>query len=276
MNSKGNRLEGRVGFITGGASGIGRGIAERYISEGAKVVLFDRNSELLKEVKDVFGEDCATIDGDVTIEADLERGVAVAVEHFGRIDIGINSAGLGTYGYITEQTEEQWDTVIDICLKGVFFSMKHEARGMLKQGEGGVIINIASLNSRQPAEGFSAYCSAKAGVEMITKVGAMEMGSHKIRVCCISPGAVDTPLTAGLNSTPSLATELIDNIPLKRIGTTDDIAGAALFLASDDASWVSGETLFVDGGSVTKRYPILSDHVPMLKELMSKGGKNHE
>jgi len=271
MTTKGNRLKERVAFITGGASGIGRAIAERYISEGARVVLFDRNTELLKSVKEDFGEDCITVEGDVTAEADLERGAAEAVKHFGRLDIGINSAGLGTYAYITEQTEEQWDTVIDICLKGVFFSMKHEARQIMANGEGGVIINIASLNSRQPAEGYSAYCSAKAGVEMITRVGAMEMGSYKIRVCCISPGAVDTPLIAGLKDNPSLFEELIDNAPLGRIGTTDDIAGAALYLASDDASWVTGDTLFVDGGGLTKRYPILSDHIPLLKGLMTKG-----
>ena len=271
MNAKGERLKGRVAFITGGASGIGRGIAARYINEGAKVVLFDLNGMLLKEVKEIFKEECIIVEGNVTSEKDIERGVAEGVARFGHVDIGINSAGLGTYAYITEQSEEQWDMVIDICLKGVFFSMKYEARQILAQGQGGVIINIASLNSRQPAEGYSAYCSAKAGVEMITKIGAMELGPNKIRVCCISPGAIDTPLIAGLKDNPSLYAELLDNTLLDRIGTTNDIAGAALFLASDDASWITGETLFVDGGCQTKRYPILSNHIPELKLFMSKG-----
>ncbi len=270
MNPSGKKLQGRVAFITGGASGIGRGISEWYIREGAKAVLFDRNADLLNEVKEVLKEDCITVVGDVTREKDLESAVAQGVRYFGYVDIGINSAGLGTYAHITEQTEEQWDEVIDICLKGVFLSMKHEARQMLAKGKNGVIINIASLNSRQPAEGYSAYCSAKAGVEMITKIGAMELGPHKIRVCCISPGAVATPLIAGMANYPSLGMETMDNCLLDRIGTTDDIAAAALFLASDDASWITGETLFVDGGCQTKRYPVLSNHVPELKLLMTR------
>ena len=270
MSSNHEKLNGRVAFITGGASGIGRGIAERFVSEGAKVVLFDLNAALLKEVKDDLKENCLTVEGDVRNEKDLERGVSEGAKQFGSIDIGINSAGLGGYAHITEQTEEQWDLVIDICLKGIFFSMKHEGRQMLAQGGGGVMINIASLNSRQPAEGYSAYCSAKAGVEMITQIGAMELGPHKIRVCCISPGAVATPLTAGMGNFPSLGVEAMDNCLLDRVGTTDDIAAAALFLASDDASYITGETLFVDGGCQTKRYPVLSNHIPELAEFMSK------
>jgi len=269
--SRGSKLKGRVAFITGGASGIGRGIAERFISEGAKVVLFDRNGPLLEEVAQILKDDCFAVEGDVAIEKDIERAVAEGVKKFGRLDIGINSAGLGTYAYISEQSEEQWDMVIDICLKGVFLSMKHESRQMLSQGEGGAIVNIASLNSRQPAEGYSAYCSAKAGVEMMTKVAAMELGPHKIRVCAISPGAVDTPLIAGLKDFPALNEAVMDNTLLDRIGTTDDIASAALFLVSDEASWITAETLFVDGGCQTKRYPVLSEYIPMLQMLMSKG-----
>ena len=270
MSSLNKKLEGRVAFITGGASGIGRGIAERFVNEGAKVVLFDLNTELLGEVKESLKDDCITVVGDVTREKDLEKGVARGAEVFGKVDIGVNSAGLGGYAHITEQTEEQWDTVMDICLKGIFFSMKHEARQMLTQGGGGAIINIASLNSRQPAEGYSAYCSAKAGVEMITKVGAMELGPHKIRVCCISPGAVATPLIAEMGSYPSLGVESMDNCLLDRIAMPEDIAAAALFLVSDEASWITAETLFVDGGCQTKRYPVLSNHIPDLAEFVTK------
>ena len=269
--SEGSRLKGRVAFITGGASGIGKGVAERFIREGAKVILFDRNAPLLMEVADIFKDDCIACEGDVSIEKDIERAVAEGVKKFGHVNIGVNSAGLGTYAYISEQSEEQWDMVTDICLKGVFLSMKHESRQMLSQGEGGVIINIASLNSRQPAEGYSAYCSAKAGVEMMTKVAAMELGPHKIRICAISPGAIDTPLIAALKDVPALFDAVLDNTLLDRIGTTDDIASAALFLASDDASWITGETLFVDGGCQTKRYPVLSEYIPVLQMFMSKG-----
>jgi NAD(P)-dependent dehydrogenase (short-subunit alcohol dehydrogenase family) len=255
MNTAVNRLEGRVALITGGASGIGLAIAERYVGEGGKVMLADLNGELLKEAETQLGGACVTIEANVTVEADMERAVAATVESFGRLDIGVNSAGVGTYAVITDQTEEQWDTVINICLKGAFLSMKHEGRQMIAQGDGGVIINISSLNSAQPGEGCSAYCSAKAGVNMLTRVGAMDLGPHKIRVCGIAPGLIETPLTGGIWEMPQLLDGYLENIPLGRAGVPEDIANAALFLASDDASWVSGETLFVDGASATKRYP---------------------
>lgn len=254
-----DRLEGRVALITGGASGIGRAIASRYLREGGKVMLADLNTELLKEAEAQLGSSCTTIEANVTVEADVERAVAATVKRFGRLDIGVNSAGLGTYAVITEQTEEQWDTVISVCLKGVFLSMKHEARQMMVQGDGGVIINISSLNSTQPGEGFSAYCSAKAGVNMLTRVGAMDLGPHKIRVCGIAPGLIDTPLTAGIKEMPRLMDAYLENIPLGRSGVPEDVSNAALFLASDDASWISGEILFVDGASSTKRYPEMTN-----------------
>jgi 3-oxoacyl-[acyl-carrier protein] reductase len=268
MSDRNKRFEGKVAFITGGASGIGRGIAEKFLEEGAKVMLADINKDLLEEVKAKLGDACETAVANVTVEADLEKATLKTVECFGRLDFGVNSAGLGTYAYITEQIEEQWDLVIDTCLKGVFMSMKHEMRQMLKHDDGGAVVNIASLNSRQPAEGYSAYCSAKAGVEMMTKVAAMEMGPYKIRINAISPGGVDTPLIAGYDQNKELFAESMDNTPLGRIGTTDDIAAACLFLCSDEASWITGDTLFVDGGCQTKRYPVLSDHIPFLKQLM--------
>lgn len=258
MNGLVNRLEGRVALITGGASGIGWAIANRYAREGGKVVLADIDAELLKEAKAQLGSSCATVEANVMVESDMERAVAVAVKHFGRLDIGVNNAGVGTYAVITDQTEEQWDTVIDVCLKGAFFSIKHEARQMISQGGGGVIINISSLNSTQPGEGMSAYCSAKAGVNMLTRVAAMDLGPHRIRVCCIAPGLIDTHATAGVREMPQILDAFLENIPLGRSGKTEDVANAAMFLASDEASWISGETLFVDGASSTKRYPELN------------------
>jgi NAD(P)-dependent dehydrogenase (short-subunit alcohol dehydrogenase family) len=255
MGGTDNRLEGRVALITGGASGIGRAIANRYVAEGCKVMLADLNADLLKDAATQLGSACTTVEANVTVEADLEKAVSATVEHFGRLDIGVNSAGVGTYAVITDQTEEQWDTVVNTCLKGVFLSVKHEARQMVAQGGGGVIINISSLNSRQPGEGASAYCSAKAGVNMLTQVAAMDLAPQKIRVCCIAPGLIDTPLTSPIKEMPQLLDAYLENIPLGRAGLPEDIANAAMFLASDEASWISGETLFVDGASSTMRYP---------------------
>jgi NAD(P)-dependent dehydrogenase (short-subunit alcohol dehydrogenase family) len=250
-----DRLAGKVAVITGGASGIGWGVAQRYIEEGARVVIGDRNEALLAERADALGDNGTTCAGDVTSEADLARLVSTAVDTFGRLDIGVNCAGLGTFAPIHEQTEEQWDQVLDINLKGVFFSIKHEARAMLAGGHGGAIINIASINARQPAQGMSAYCASKAGVEMMTRVAAMELGPHGIRVTGIGPGLIDTPLTSMFNMVPGMREEFIENIPAGRTGQPRDIANAALFLASDDAEWVNGDTLFVDGGELTMRYP---------------------
>ncbi len=251
----GKRLNQRVALVTGGASGIGLEIARHYVAEGAKLVLGDANAEALAECDKEFGDDAATLAADVRVEAQVEALLALATERFGRLDVAVNCAGLGTYAPIAEQTEEQWDTVLDVCLKGVFLSMKHEARLMRSVGGGGVIINVASLNAYQPAEGMSAYCAAKAGVEMITRVGAMELGRDGIRVCGIAPGLVDTPLTAALSQVPGVREGYLENIPLGRVGTTADVAGAAVFLACAEASWVSGTTLQVDGASNTKRYP---------------------
>ena len=251
------RLKDRVALVTGAASGIGREIARRYADEGARVVLGDRNGALLHEAARALGDAGAAVEMDVTVESDTERAAGEAVSRFGRLDIGVNCAGLGFGVLLTEQTEAQWDTVVDVCLKGVFLSMKHEARRMVAAGRGGVIINIASISARQPAEGLSAYCAAKAGVEMLTRCAAMELGPHQIRVVGIGPGLVDTPLTTFQQERPHVREAFLANIPLGRVGTPGDIASAAVFLASDDASWISGDTLFVDGAELTKKYPEL-------------------
>ena len=250
-----DRLGGMVALVTGGASGIGREIARRYVDEGARVVIADRNAPLVQDTVKALGDATAGLDMDVTREADVERAVALAVSRFGRLDIGVNCAGLGYAVPLTEQTEQQWDTVLDVCLKGVFLSMKHEANAM--DARGGVIINIASINARQPGAGLSAYCAAKAGVEMLTRVAALELGARKIRVVGIGPGLVDTPLTTFQQERPHVRHAFLENIPLGRVGRTADIAHAAVFLASDDASWITGDTIFVDGGSLTKKFPEL-------------------
>ena len=251
-----NRLAGKVAVITGGASGIGWGVAQRYLEEGARVVLGDRNEDLLATRAPLLGDDGITCTGDVTNEADVARLVEAAVTRFGRLDIGVNCAGLGAFAPIHEQTVEQWDHVLDINLKGVFLSVKHESKAMLAAGNGGAIINIASINARQPAQGMSAYCVSKAGVEMLTRVAAMELASHGIRVTGIAPGLIETPLTA-FASVPGMREEFLENIPAGRSGQPIDIANAALFLASDEATFVNGDTLVVDGGELTMRYPRL-------------------
>jgi NAD(P)-dependent dehydrogenase (short-subunit alcohol dehydrogenase family) len=248
----------KTAVITGGASGIGREIARRFVADGMRVVLGDLNESLLKEAQSELGADACEIERcDVTVEADVANLVARA----GVPDIGVNCAGLGALAAITDHAVEQWDLVLDVCLKGVFLSVKHEAAAMQAAGQPGVIINIASINARQPAQGMAAYCSAKAGVEMLTRVAALELGPAGIRVCGIGPGLIDTPLTEYTKAMPQFRDGYLENIPAGRVGTTTDIASAAAFLASDAASWISGDTLFVDGGSLTRGYPMMLDIV---------------
>jgi NAD(P)-dependent dehydrogenase (short-subunit alcohol dehydrogenase family) len=246
----------KTAVITGGASGIGREIARRFAKDGMRVVLGDLNESLLADAQSELGADVCDVERcDVTVEADVERLVARA----GVPDVAVNCAGLGALAPITAHPVEQWDLVLDVCLKGVFLSVKHEAAAMQAAGRPGVIINIASINARQPAQGMAAYCSAKAGVEMLTRVAALELGPAGIRVCGIGPGLIDTPLTEYTKVLPQFRDGYLENIPAGRVGTTADIASAAAFLASDDASWISGDTLFIDGASLTRGYPMMLD-----------------
>jgi NAD(P)-dependent dehydrogenase (short-subunit alcohol dehydrogenase family) len=251
------RLAGRVGVVTGGASGIGAASARKFVAEGARVVLADRNEALLGQMADELGDAAVTEVVDVTVEADVERMTARAVEAFGGLHFALNCAGLGTLEPVTDHSLEGWQTVIGVCLTGTFLSLKHEARTIAATGGGGAIVNLASINAKVPSKGMSAYCSAKAGVEMLTRCAAMELGPQGIRVAAIGPGFVETPLTEYAKMLPAIGDAYVASIPLGRAGAAADIADAATFLVSDEASWVSGETLYVDGAESTMGYPDL-------------------
>jgi NAD(P)-dependent dehydrogenase (short-subunit alcohol dehydrogenase family) len=180
-----------------------------------------------------------------------------ALSEFGGLDAAVNAAGFGTFGFVADHPVDEWRAVIDTDLTGVMLSVKHEARVMRDGAKGGAIVNIASINARVPAEGMAAYCCAKAGVEMLTKCAAMELGPAGIRVSGIGPGFVDTPLTAFTQVVPAIRDAYVTSTPLGRAGQPDDIADVAVFLVSDEGRWISGDTLFVDGASMLKAYPEL-------------------
>lgn len=264
------RLDGKTAVITGGASGIGHETARRFVAEGARVVIGDLDPEAgARAAAEIGGGDGIVSEAvDVRNEADVERLVARAVDTFGGLDLAVNCAGLGTWSPIHLHPLDEWEKIVGTCLTGVFLSVKHEAAAMVAAGTGGVIVNMASINSKVPSDGMVAYCSAKAGVEMLTRVAAMELGPKGIRVCAIGPGFVDTPLTA-FASLGGIRDAYLASVPMGRIGRPGDIADAAVFLASDEAGWISGETLYVDGAESTKGYPVIGDHLAAMGEELA-------
>ncbi len=221
------RLAGKVAVITGGASGIGWQTVQLFVAEGATVVIGDSNAALLEERgTELEGDTSATAVVDVAQESDVEGLVGLAVDTYGRIDVAVNCAGIGYLGAVEEHPLDRWRAVLDVCLTGTFLAVKHEARVMLDHG-GGAIVNISSISGRQVSEGMAAYCSAKAGVDMLTRVAAVELGPRGVRVNAIAPGFIETPMTAPTQAKSRQA--FLDAIPLGRAGQPADIARAALF-----------------------------------------------
>lgn len=261
-----DRFVGRVAVVTGAASGIGAAIARRFISEGGRVAGGDVNTDGLDAMAAELGDAFTGMRADVTIESDVAALVATAVSAYGAVHHGFNVAGASRPAPIVEMSEEDWDFTVDLCLKGVFLSTKHEARQMIAQGAGGSIVNVASLNSRVPMHFGAAYSSAKAGVAMFGQQGALELAEHSIRVNTVSPGLTATPLTEPMLTVPAAHDAFMAAIPLKRAGTPEDMAAMALYLASDDASYVSGVNVLVDGGWEQTAYPDLR---PVIAEIMA-------
>ncbi|GGC66795.1 short-chain dehydrogenase [Siccirubricoccus deserti] len=256
MSNDGKRFAGKTAVVTGGASGIGLAILRRLLAESAAVVCADVDPERLRTVEAEFESDSILcVQTDVTKEREIEELVRSAVGRFGVLDCAFNAAGASRPGYLVDLTEEAWDYTVDLCLKGVFLCMKHQARQMLAQGAGGAIVNIASLNAHVPMHAGAAYASAKAGVEMLTRNGALEWTDQGVRVNAVLPGLVQTPLTRRHFGNPEALAAFKARIPLGRPAQPEEIAGPALFLASEDATYVSGASLLVDGAWAVSGYP---------------------
>lgn len=252
------RLDGKVAIVTGGASGIGQRIAEVFVEEGARVLIADVDSDGIGAMIARLGHNYA--DGalaDVRDEDSVRKMVEQAARRFGRLDIAVNNAGAGGFSPIQSYPLADWERVIGISLTGTFLCTKHVAAQLIAQGQGGSIINIASLNAIQPAEGFAAYCAAKAGIVGLTKVAALELGRHQIRVNAIGPGLIHTPAVAPMLTIPGLEEAFVQEAPLGRAGEPDDVARLALWLASDESSLMTGQALYLDGGASLNRYPTL-------------------
>jgi NAD(P)-dependent dehydrogenase (short-subunit alcohol dehydrogenase family) len=247
------KLEGKVAVITGAASGLGRASAVRFAAEGAAVVAADLNSqggELLVSEIAAAGGRAVYQRTDVTSEQDIKSLVDRAVREYGRLDITYNNAGvIGATGSIETTTEAEWDKTFAILIKAVFFGIKHSAAPMRAAG-GGSIISTASIAGLSGSFRLHAYSASKAAVINLTRTAAIELGKDRIRVNCICPGVISTPLVHG--GIPG-GKEILDPIlgkaqPLQRAGQAEDIANMAMFLASDEANWITGAAMVVDGG----------------------------
>jgi NAD(P)-dependent dehydrogenase (short-subunit alcohol dehydrogenase family) len=253
------RFEGLVAFVTGGGSGIGAAAVRRLAEEGARVAVVDRDLAQAQAVAEGLGDRGFAIQADVQLEAAIEQAVAATVERFGALDVAVNAAGYGTSAEVVDMTLEQWRGVMNVDLTGVFLSTKHQARQMLRQGRGGAIVNIASTNAEQPGEGLAAYCVAKAGVVMFNQVAAIELAPHAIRVVGVGPGLTETPATAAFLQRAETRAAYLDNIAAGRAAHVDEIAGLIAYLASPEAAYVNGETVYIDGTLRARGYPTLKE-----------------
>lgn len=240
------RLQHKVAVITGGNSGIGLGIAEKFHAEGAKVVIFGRNQKTLEAAKAKLQDRCLCVEGDITQTDDLKRLFNETEKTFGKIDALVVNAGVGERLSIEEVTEEKFDTMVNINYRGAYFTVKYALDYL---NHPAAVILIGSIAATLTIKRHSVYASTKAAVVKLAQNIANDLGKYQIRVNSISPGYIKTPIfEKRLQSNPDYLNKRAVNIPLQRIGTPEDIANAALFLASDEASYITGTNLLVDGG----------------------------
>jgi glucose 1-dehydrogenase len=251
------KLDDKVALVTGSSQGIGQAIAIRLAQEGADIVINYRShpegaEETLAKVKAAGGK-CHLIDGftvqaDTGMVTDVQRMIADSVAHFGKLDILVNNAGIEKNADFWNVTEADYDAVLNVNLKGVFFAIQTFVQHLLETKRPGKIINISSVHEELPFPHFAAYCASKGGLKMLTRNLAVELAPHNITINNVAPGAIETPINSKLLNDPEKLGALLKNIPLGRLGQPGDVSGMVAFLASADADYVTGSTFFVDGG----------------------------
>jgi 3alpha(or 20beta)-hydroxysteroid dehydrogenase len=240
------RIEGKVALITGGARGMGAAHARRFVAEGASVVIGDVLDEAGETIAATLGENARYVHLDVTKAADWKAAVDIAVHDFGSLDILVNNAGIVTIASIEDYTEAQWDTTIDINLKGQFLGIQAVVPAMRNSTRGPSIVNISSVTGFKGYERMPGYVASKWGVRGLTKQAALDLGKYGIRVNSVHPGTIETPMIDGVRTDSKSDVK----VALHRIGQPDEVSGAVLYLASDDASFTSGAEILVDGGEM--------------------------
>ena len=242
----------KIALITGSSQGIGRAIAERFASEGADVVInYSGNAERAQEALqavEATGRRGLVVQANIGSTADIKKLFAAALEHFGQLDILVNNAGVETHAPFWEVAESDYDKVLNVNLKGTFFATQEFVNHLRHTNRRGKIVNISSVHEELPFPNFTAYCASKGGVKMLTRNLSVELGPLGININNIAPGAIETPINTKLLNDPAKLNALLGQIPLKRLGQPNDVANVAVFLASDDADYVTGSTYYVDGG----------------------------
>ena len=255
------KLENRVAVITGGTKGIGLGIAREFVKEGAKVVIGGRNErtgEAGVQALQELGGEAMYVPCDVGDLESLQNIIDRTIERFGRIDIYVSNAGINDPDktpYL-EITPEQYDRIMDVNLRGMFFGDQYAAREMVRQGDGGVIINMSSVNAYLALNMQMVYTTSKGGVQQLTKVQAVELAPYGIKVNAMAPGPIATDLQKSVGSDPQLQDTILSRTPIGRIGTTEECGRLAVFLASSDSDFIMGQSIYNDGGRSFQAFPV--------------------
>ena len=258
-------LRDKAGFVTGGGTGIGLACARAIVAAGSMVALAARRKDVIEAAAAELGEAALAVQCDVTNQESVDAAVHEAVERFGGLHIAVNAAGVGGVGNVLNSTAEQFATVLDTNLTGVFRSMRAEAREMKRAG-GGSIVNISSIAGALTHRYMSSYCAAKAGLNMLTQCSADDLGEFGIRVNAVMPGLVKTDLAQPLWSNEGVVQEYKRRMPISRIGEPEDVSELVAFLLSDDASWITGQCIGVDGGHTIRQGPDLVE--PLFRHVL--------